>query len=91
LKQWQIHDLRRVIRTALAGLGTPDHISEMVIGHGRKGMQRVYDQNEYAGPMRDAMERWAHRLREIVNPPRELTSNVLHLHRTATRAIGAAV
>jgi integrase len=40
-----IHDLRRTVRTGLAALRVPDHIAEMVLGHGRKGLQRVYDQH----------------------------------------------
>ena len=43
----------------------------MVIGHGRKGLQRVYDQHTYEAEMRDALELWAGRLRDIVNPPPE--------------------
>src|SRR5262249_45441302 len=41
---YQIHDLRRTVRTRLAGLGVPDTVAEAVIGHGRKGLSRVYDQ-----------------------------------------------
>jgi integrase len=66
---WQIHDLRRTVRTRLASLGVADKVAEAVIGHGRKGLARVYDQHEYEPEMREALERWAARLRDIVTPP----------------------
>jgi hypothetical protein len=69
LKPWVVHDLRRTVRTHLAALRIPDHIAEMVLGHGKKGLQRVYDQHRYEAEMREALERWAARLRSIVTPP----------------------
>jgi hypothetical protein len=68
LAPWVNHDLRRVVRTSLSALDVPDHIAEMVLGHGRKGLQRVYDQHRYEAQMRDALCRWAARLRDIVQP-----------------------
>ena len=69
LKPFRIHDLRRTVRTRLASLKIPDTIAEMVIGHGKKGLARVYDQHAYLDEMRDALEQWASRLRDIVEPP----------------------
>jgi integrase len=66
---WVIHDIRRTVRTRLASLRVPDMVAEMVIGHGRRGLQRVYDQHTYEAEMREALERWAARLRDIVTPP----------------------
>jgi integrase len=68
---WVIHDIRRTVRTRLASLRVPDMVAEMVIGHGRKGLQRVYDQHRYVDEMREALELWAARLRDIVTPPPE--------------------
>jgi integrase len=68
---WVIHDIRRTVRTRLASLRVPDLVAEMVIGHGRKGLQRVYDQHTYEPEMREALELWAARLRDIVTPPPE--------------------
>jgi integrase len=69
LKPWVIHDLRRTLRTHLSALRIPDHIAEMVIGHGRQGLQRVYDQHRYLDEMREALTLWSARLRSIVEPP----------------------
>lgn len=66
LTPFVIHDLRRVVRSHLAALRVPDHIAEMVIGHGRKGIARVYDQHNYLSEMRQALQEWADRLRRIV-------------------------
>jgi integrase len=62
---WVVHDIRRTVRTRLASLRVPDLVAEMVIGHGRKGLQRVYDQHTYEAEMREALELWAARLRDI--------------------------
>jgi integrase len=70
LTPWQTHDLRRVVRTKLAAVEVNDTVAEMVIGHGRRGLQRVYDQHKYEPQMRRALEAWASELRRIVSPPR---------------------
>jgi hypothetical protein len=64
----------------LAGLGVPDTVAEQIIGHGRKGLARVYNQHQYEAERRDALERWAARLRSIVEPPPE---NVVFTHQEA--------
>jgi integrase len=69
-----IHDLRRTVRTRLSSLRVPDAVSEMVIGHGRKGIQRVYDQHTYLTEMREALDAWAVRLHTIIDP---LPANVV--------------
>ena len=66
---WVFHDIRRTVRTRLSALRVPEPIAEMVIGHGKKGLARVYDQHEYWDEMREAMNAWAARLRSIVDPP----------------------
>src|SRR5262245_5639556 len=68
-KPWRVHDLRRTVRSHLSALQIPDHVAEMVLGHGRKGLQRVYDQHRYEEELRQALTRWAARLRSIVTPP----------------------
>ena len=62
LPRWVLHDLRRTIRTNLSALDVPDTVAEAVIGHGRKGIQRVYDRWRYLPQIRDALEAWQARL-----------------------------
>ena len=76
-----IHDLRRTVRTRLSSLRVPDAVAEMVIGHGRKGMGRIYDQHKYLDEMREALDAWAVRLRSIVEPP---PPNVVPMHKAAS-------
>jgi len=66
---WRVHDLRRVVRTGLASLRVPDTVAELVLGHGKRGMQRVYDLEEREPDLREALEKWAAKLRDIVTPP----------------------
>jgi integrase len=65
---WVTHDLRRTVRTRLSSLRIPDVVAEQVIGHGRVGLQRVYDQHRFVDEMREALELWASRLRTIIRP-----------------------
>ena len=69
---WRLHDLRRTGRTGLAELGVPEIIAEMVLNHApRNTLTKIYNRHEYADEKRDALERWAGRLREITEPPPE--------------------
>jgi len=76
---FRLHDIRRTVRTRLAGLRVADEVAEMIIGHGRKGIQRVYDLHQYEKEMREALELWAARLRDIVTPP---PNNVVRMRET---------
>jgi integrase len=68
LEPWVQHDVRRTVRTRLSGLRVAHEVAEMVIGHGRKGLARVYDQHQFLDEMREALEAWARRLNTIVEP-----------------------
>jgi integrase len=65
---FQLHDFRRTMRTGMAACGVRDEVAELVIGHAKQGLQRVYDQHSYQPEMRQALERWSRRLRAIVTP-----------------------
>lgn len=67
LPGWVFHDVRRTVRTRLSGLRVNSEVAEMVIGHGKTGLRRVYDQHEFEPEMREALERWAAALRQIVS------------------------
>jgi integrase len=69
LANWRFHDLRRTARTNLASLGVTPFIAELVIGHQQQGVHRVYDVHRYQTEKRDALERWASKLRTIIEPP----------------------
>jgi integrase len=66
---WKIHDLRRTMRTHLSALPVQDIVRELVIGHTKPGLHKVYDQHAYLDEKRHALELWAARLKSIVEPP----------------------
>lgn len=68
LPDWVFHDVRRTVRTRLSALRVNSEIAEMVIGHGKTGIERVYNHHEYEDEMRDALEKWARLLHTIVEP-----------------------
>jgi integrase len=63
-----IHDIRRTMRTGLSALPIPDLVRELVIAHTKPGLHKIYDQFAYLDEKRDALDRWARRLRDIVEP-----------------------
>src|SRR5262249_18483737 len=66
LPPFVLHDCRRTVRTRLSSLRVPDIVAEQVIGHGPKGLQRVYDQHRFVDEMREALGAWNVKLRTIV-------------------------
>jgi integrase len=69
LPRWVIHDVRRSFRTRLTQLRIQTEIAEATIGHARRGLERHYNLYEYADEKRDALERWAQWLNNLVEPP----------------------
>ena len=76
METWVIHDLRRTSRSLLAACGVRSEIAERVLGHTIKGVEGVYDHYNYIDEKRDALERLAARLGQIV---RSHPSNVVPL------------
>jgi integrase len=77
LAHWTNHDIRRTARTRMSRLkGISLEAREAVLAHVKPGIQRVYDVYEYFDEKREALELWAAKLREIVEPP---PSNVVML------------
>jgi integrase len=68
LPGWVFHDVRRTVRTRLSGLRVNSEIAEMVIGHGKTGIERIYNHHQYEDEMREALDRWAAALRKILDP-----------------------
>lgn len=66
MPHWVLHDLRRTLRTGLAKLRIANQVAELVIGHGKKGLQKVYDQHTYRLEKRLALEQWATHLKTII-------------------------
>jgi integrase len=82
LRPWVIHDLRRTVRSGLSRLRVPFNVAEMCLGHGKRGLARVYDQHEYSDEMREALESWSGLVRDLITPPPE---NVVELRRRGAK------
>ena len=72
LKKFVHHDLRRVVRTAYSRLKVPEAVAEAAIGHGKVGLDRIYNQWEYFDEKREALQLWANLLRKITQRPEPL-------------------
>jgi integrase len=74
------HDVRRTVRSQLSRLKVTEEAREAVLAHARPGIKSVYDVYDYLDEKREALELWAARLKQIVNPPR---GNVVRLNEAA--------
>jgi integrase len=80
LPPFVLHDVRRSMRTGLSALPVPDLIRELVIGHTKPGLHKIYDQYAHIDAKRDALQLWRGRLQAIVEPP---PGNVVAIKRVA--------
>lgn len=69
-EDWTLHDLRRTARSLMARAGVRQEIAERCINHvsGRGVLVEIYDQHDYATEVRDAFERLAGIILNIVDP-----------------------
>jgi integrase len=74
------HDIRRTVRSHLSRLKVTEEAREAVLAHARPGIKGTYDLYDYLDEKREALEFWAARLREIVEP---MPDNVVRLRATA--------
>ncbi|MDE2465948.1 MAG: integrase family protein, partial [Alphaproteobacteria bacterium] len=63
------HDIRRTVRSQLSRLRITEEAREAVLAHARPGIKGVYDVHDYLDEKREALELWAVRLKQIINPP----------------------
>jgi integrase len=69
LPSWTNHDLRRSLRSGLSRLRIDHDVKEAVLAHVKPGIVGTYDRYDLLDEKRDALERWAARLREITSAP----------------------
>ncbi|NAX46514.1 tyrosine-type recombinase/integrase [Photobacterium halotolerans] len=67
MPHFTVHDLRRTCRTLLAKQGTPGHVAERCLNHKLKGVEGIYDQYDYLEERREALNKLAEKLSNIVN------------------------
>lgn len=66
---WVLHDLRRTARSLMSRAGVTADIGERVIGHVIPGVRGVYDRHSFFDEKKDALERLAALVKQILNPP----------------------
>jgi integrase len=71
LRPWKNHDVRHFTRSTLSRLRFPEHIIEQCIGHGRKGLARVYDHHKFSDEIREAMTAYSEEVLRLVGEKRE--------------------
>ena len=64
LDLWVWHDVRRTLRTHFAAFAS-DEVAETAIGHGKKGIKRVYNLFKYRREIRKAFNTWSELLRRV--------------------------
>ncbi len=55
----------------MARLGVPEIVSERVLNHLPQGLGKIYNVHEYLDEKRDALEKWAGHIRDLIEPPPE--------------------
>jgi integrase len=80
---WTLHDLRRTSRSLMTKANIPFHVAEAILGHKIPGVAGIYDRDDLAKPMADALVTLAAFIERKVNPPAD---NVIEMtaHRPLT-------
>ena len=63
---WKFHDIRRTVATNLSKLGVDRFLLQRIVNHTDSGVTAIYDRYSYLGEKRDALQKWADRLDDIV-------------------------
>lgn len=69
-EDWRLHDIRRTVATNMAKMGIQPHIIEAVLNHKTgivSGVAAIYNRHAYLDEKRDALEKWAKRLADLVD------------------------
>jgi integrase len=77
VRGWRLHDLRRTARSLLSRAGVRPDISERVLGHTLRGVEKIYDRYDFQTERGDALAALAKLVETIINPP--ATTNVVTL------------
>ena len=77
---WVLHDLRRTARSLMSRAGVLADIAERALGHAIPGVRGVYDRHTFLDEKKDALERLARLVAQILKPP---AGNVIALSRAS--------
>jgi integrase len=74
---WRLHDLRRTVSTGMAHLKVRVEVVEKLLNHSTGtlgGVAGVYNRFAYMDEMRDAVERWAEYIDELISGAAEASA-----------------
>ena len=63
---WKFHDIRRTVATNLSKLGVDRFLLQRIVNHTDSGVTAIYDRYSYLKEKRDALQKWADKLDDIV-------------------------
>ena len=63
---WKFHDIRRTVATNLSKLGVDRFLLQRIVNHTDSGVTAIYDRYSYLEEKRDALQKWADKLDDIV-------------------------
>ncbi|MBB1464560.1 tyrosine-type recombinase/integrase [Vibrio sp. SG41-7] len=66
MPHFTVHDLRRTCRTLLAKQGTPGEVAERCLNHKLKGVEGIYNQNDYLEDRREALDKLAVTVKSVI-------------------------
>jgi integrase len=65
---WVFHDFRRTGKTVMEeDLDVPDPVSESILNHAKKGLNKVYNTAKYISKKRDALDQYAAYILSVVS------------------------
>ena len=67
IENFRPHDLRRTAASHMTSLGIPRLVVGKILNHAEPGVTAVYDRHSYDLEKREALEKWANRLAEIIS------------------------
>ena len=65
LPHFTTHDFRRTARTHLAALGVDPHVAERCLNHKLKGVEGIYNRQDYFAERKAALEGWGQLLEQL--------------------------
>lgn len=72
VEKWTPHDLRRTVTTGLFDLGVSEYIVKRTLNHATTGVTDThYNKSGFIPQRREALEKWADRVRELIGEQRE--------------------
>ena len=66
VQDWKFHDIRRTVATNLSKLGVDRFLLQRIVNHTDSGVTAIYDRYSYLEEKREALQRWADRLDDII-------------------------